>query len=358
MGAIDNPSGFQSQVFKILVGQSQEPFFVHAHALSRSKPLRQMITGAWKENQEKTIEWPEWDPRMAEKFIEWLYTDDYHCVYPAQIGIFKVISDAADISFGDIPTGSISEGEVIEGEGKAVAQPKAPKSEEPAAKKQKTGASTFLSVKEIVTSTGSAPKKLTQSEHFDLWMGHLSYKPEDLDYSTTFSTHVQLYLMGHQYLLDSLKLMARQRLGAVLVSIGRPTIGAPIINNILSLIREIYVGTGQGQDEEEPLRSLVTTFVATHFSTFKESNIERLATSHEECDRDFTADLLRKLMLRTEPFETQEGKAISYATPKPIMTEPSRLNHEFKCFKCHRPNIHHCGYGCPAFQPPQYGLLG
>ncbi|KAL8952131.1 MAG: hypothetical protein Q9222_001943 [Ikaeria aurantiellina] len=320
MDAISDPKVFRSQIFKVLAGPTQEPFYVHAGVLARSEPLRQMTTGSWKEKEEKTIIWSKWSIEVVEKFIEWLYRDDYSCPYPRPAASMEGTAITATKEKQTAKPHLVDRG-AEERDYKAIAEPKASEFGIQASKKRKTGSSSFLSLKEIVRSNSLVSPTTSQPEAFELWMGHMLYIPEDLDYFATLSTHVQLYLMGHQYLLDSLKLMALQRFGAVLMSIWILSNEAPIIGNMISLIREVYLGTGPGDnEEEEPLRNLVTTFVASHFSNFKNSGIERLTASREECDREFTTDLVRKLMLRMATLEKGEGKGV----PPPVKSTPTK----------------------------------
>ncbi|KAL8673694.1 MAG: hypothetical protein Q9224_007518 [Gallowayella concinna] len=151
--------------------------------------------------------------------------------------------------------------------------------------------------------SGSRPLgKLSQAEEFEKWIGHELRRPDQLDYEATFQTHAELYQLGCFYLLDELKDMAWQRLRSVLISIGTPKVGSRVVANLVDLIHYAYEVTGDAckVKEEEPLRKLVTTMAAIHFTGFKGAEVEQLIASPTKSDREFVSDLMAKVMQRLE----------------------------------------------------------
>ncbi|KAL8831994.1 MAG: hypothetical protein Q9170_005056 [Blastenia crenularia] len=346
MDAISNTKVFRSEIFKVLVGPAEEPFYVHADVLARSEPLRRMTTGSWKEHEERTIRWPDCNTQTAEKFIEWLYHDDYSCPYPAQAVIAKTKDDDT-VKDSQTAKHSLLEVDVEESKMVAVTEPEADGCEEPPIKKQKTraAATTLMSLKELVGGDSTFTAKISQAAEFDLWIGHLAYTTDQLDYSETFTTHAELYVIACLYLLDDLKTMALKRLGAVLMSIGRPSAGSPVIHNILTIAQSIYSKTYQEDGEEEPLRNLITTFIALNYASFKNFDIDSLTTSQDESDRDFLSDLMRKLMLRVETLETEANKLPQATTAN----RPLPKTHELKCPSCNWQQTHKCDSACNGY---------
>lgn len=254
---------------------------------------------------EQTIRWTEWDNASVEKFIQWLYTKEYTCPYPTPIA-WPVEENAGgdrQIEISQAPSNAHA----------ALAQmddtkPNTDATEEPPAKKQK-----ILPVKDLTWSgTNSAPKS-SQAEDFDKWPGYQLWSPQQLDYSAPFGTHAELYLMGCRYFLDDLRSMAWSRLRAMLVTIGRPLPGSPVIANIMALILAFYDKLGDPVGDEEPLKALLTTFVAHNFTAFEASGIEDWATSDNEVAREFVPDLMAKLMLKVKELEDEGPKPSPFA---------------------------------------------
>ncbi|KAI4098208.1 MAG: hypothetical protein L6R37_006607 [Teloschistes peruensis] len=70
--------------FEIAVRDSGEPLYAHVSVLSQSEVLKKSVEGLWKENGERKLDWQDRSVSAADKFLEWLYTSDYSCLYPAQ----------------------------------------------------------------------------------------------------------------------------------------------------------------------------------------------------------------------------------------------------------------------------------
>ncbi|KAL9024937.1 MAG: hypothetical protein Q9180_007769 [Flavoplaca navasiana] len=270
---------FKSTIFRIITGPASQPFYVHADVLARSDLLRRLVAGPWKESIDRAIDWSEWDSSVVEKFVEWLYTDDYTCPYPSLIEI-PTVEDADEEEELGFVKGWASEGLT--------------------AKKQKLVALDNLSWKGT-----PKPTKLTQVEQFNKWPGHHLWSSNQLDYSKTFNTHAELYIMGRRYMLEELSRMAWDRLRAVLLSIGRPVAGSRVITNVMNVVLGTRDRIGDPTGDEDPLKELITTFVALNFTSFQASGIEDWATSDNSTAREFIPDLMGKLMLRVK--ELEEG---------------------------------------------------
>ncbi|KAL9617589.1 MAG: hypothetical protein Q9204_008475, partial [Flavoplaca sp. TL-2023a] len=302
---------FKSDMFKIYVGASTQPFLVHAAVLSRSDVFRKFVQGPWKESAEQTIRWKEWNTASVEKFIEWLYTDDYSCPYPTLIEAQGA---------GDVPKeGQKDLSETSSGPRLRLVQMGQENSndrttEGPPVKKQK-----LSPLKELSWKGKARPTRLTQAEEFDKWSGHNLWTSEQLDYGATFSMHAELYIMGRRYMLDDLSRMAWDRLRAVLLSIGRPVAGSRVITNVMNLVLDTHDRIGDPVGGEEPLKELVTTFVALNFTSFQASGIEDWATSDNSTAREFIPGLMSKLMLRAKEWESGNSKP-SVPTAHPSTT--------------------------------------
>ncbi|KAI4200147.1 MAG: hypothetical protein LQ350_004108 [Teloschistes chrysophthalmus] len=113
------------------------------------------------------------------------------------------------------------------------------------------------------------PTRISDEEEYTKWMGHVHYQTNELDYDRTFITHVELYAMGCQYLLDDLRALTWQRMKNALVAVGTPFAGSTLITNVTNVIHYVFQQTGDLPDGEEQMRGLLTTFVTDHFKQIR-----------------------------------------------------------------------------------------
>lgn len=322
------------------MGPSKQLFYAHSNALARSEVLKKEVEGPWKENAERKICWPHWKIATVEKFLDWLYTTDYICPYPHPVPTPTSSERPTD---NDATSKRSATQEAIlsfDYHGEDAEWPV-----EPAAKKAKTSTPvpTLKPLQDLTWSDDRCQPKISQAEEYSRWTGHQLWRPDQLDYETTLMTHAELYVMACHYLLDDLAAMSWQRLRAVLMSMGTPSVGSPVIRNLMNLFRYPYEETGISLDEEEePLRNLLTTFAALHYPIFKGSGIEKWATSAKESDREFCADLMVKVMLRVETLEAVPGVASSFSA---VFGKPPE-RHDMKCPKCSWQQMHECTAAC------------
>ncbi|KAL8663374.1 MAG: hypothetical protein Q9202_003893 [Teloschistes flavicans] len=313
---------FKSKVFEILVGPSAEPLFAHANILSRSRVLRQVVKGPWKEKSERKIFWPDWSVNAADKFLEWLYTDDYTCPYPTE----AAESEAGSLSEDEliVPRRSVRFSSDIDNMPVSDANPREPipevpppvedseryaSTEEPASEPSADVEAfpTLLSLKDLDWFGCRELGKISQAEEYEKWTGQMLWTPAELDYGATFTTHAEVYVMACQYMVDGLKNMAWQRLRSVLISIGTPQTGSPVVGNLVALIHHVYRKTGpyDADENEEPLRELLSTFMALHFTQLKESDFGDLLRHGADTDGEFVVDLLTKMVPRIQNLEAR-----------------------------------------------------
>ena len=315
-------SAFNSEVFAIAVGSSKTIFYVHADVLAKSEMLAKEVSGSWKENEEKKIEWPDWDVDAVGKFVEWLYSGDYRCPYPFK-DTASMDLPSPDLPPPDPPPEDLNDWPVPEVLEIATEPPSADTWDSNVAygsSKKKKKALQWewkLSTPQISWSpkplsglTWSGCRDLahmTQAEEFDKWSGHLLWKASELDYGATFMTHAQLYVMACFYMLPELKNMAWQRLRSVLDTIGSPANDWKVLENLGELIRYAYTETES--HDGEPLRMLVTTFTALHFPRIKGHVIDQLILSEAHSDKEFVVDLMTNLTQQLGELKSLAGKS-------------------------------------------------
>lgn len=248
--------------------------------------------------EEGKIVWPDWTVGGAERFLEWLYTEDYKCPYPVEASKKDKIREGKDdgVSGGGSTSKGIRRKTYTVLYGSYPVSPKKKRSDLVAETDTQCTAVPSTHIKDV-TWSGSRPLKrnLSEAEEFDQWTGHQLWSSAQLDYQATFMTHAELYNMACTYQLDELKNMAWQRLKSVLVTVGQLVPGSAVVGNLVSLIRYAYEVTGDIGEEEEPLRKLVATFAASNISYFEGPDVDELMRSAAESDREFVVDLMAKI---------------------------------------------------------------
>ncbi|KAL8641494.1 MAG: hypothetical protein Q9228_001704 [Teloschistes exilis] len=289
---MESSSPFNSPVYKILAGPAVQPFYVHADFLSKSEVLKREIHGRWKESEEKQITWRHWHVSAVGKFIEWLYTGDFKCLYPTKVetggSSYRQNHDSPRASAEDVSKTEPRPGNRYFN--------------------HYLSANLRLNISSGSTSPQPLPtlyelewpgsrkfSKLPQAEEYDEWTDDQMWHSEELNYEEVFMTYAELYVMASTYMMDELKNVAWQRLRSVLKRIGVPVPGSLLIEHLANLIHYTFKETGNIGDEEDHLRMLVTTFAALHFTTIKGPEIDSLLVSSSFSDREFVLALTDKI---------------------------------------------------------------
>lgn len=326
--ALSFTRSFQTPIFEIRAGDTHEVFHAHAGILAQSKVLQKLVAGWASETEERKIIWKEWDADTVEKFLEWLYTGDYTCSYPKKVRKVarKRIPDADVVwrkvkateqepsvnnDLGERPPDEDFPVELQEEEwGREVPNevetPPVLSVEQPALDSELESSDGVCSSPRKDPLTPLRDLKWHKSHHlqpesqdqmFNAWIEkHLGNPESDrLDYEATFMTHAKLYVMACQMDLHELKNMSWQRLRSLLVALGSPTPGQPVIGNMVTLIHYTYKETGMSELAVDPLRDLLTSFVAIHFTKFYGPDVDALFASGDEDDREFVVDVLAKV---------------------------------------------------------------
>ncbi|KAL9598172.1 MAG: hypothetical protein Q9219_004669 [cf. Caloplaca sp. 3 TL-2023] len=323
-------SAFRSPIFEISVGEPAELFHAHADILAKSEMLKETVHGPWKENKEARLQWNEWEPDVVDKFLEWLYTEDYVCPDPVEGPMNNSASQHSAGKEGEGDHSSaprydqLPEMEPAEPELQVIpapddgwggfgfaSQPSLPSRKSLKSRKEKKYKEEPVlhlpSLEDLTWNGCSTLKKRSQAEEFDIRNAHLDWGSPSLDFEATFLTHAKLYVMACFYRLPTLQNMAWQRLRSVFISIKRPNPGTPVIDNLAILISYVYFHTGvHSPGVEEPLRMLVTAFAAMHFTQLKGARWNELMHSTEEGDREFMGDFLAKVQVRMALLERSQ----------------------------------------------------
>ena len=287
--------------------------------------LKQLVKGSWREKQERKIDWKEWEADIVGRFIHWLYTDDYECPYPAKAPGIALSSDP-DVGKGsdDVREEAIAEIEVLEAEpSRDILDPmsgwanfgatsKSSRSKKGYAWDEEQAPAPLLTPLDELDWSGKRNlRKVTQAEEFETWTSDAGLNPSELDYKATFLTHAKLYVMARHYMLEDLKNMTLHRLRSTLKSIGMLAAQSPVVENLVTLVRYVYdpEHTAKSDDDEvEPLRNLIITFIAHNVTNFKSQDDEVEGLFFD--GGDFVNDLVEKLSCKIAQLEGQKSVSI------------------------------------------------
>lgn len=334
-------SSFQTPVFEILAGPSEEVFYAHAGFLAKSEIVEKGIAGRFVESQERKIRWPQWSADIVDKFLQWLYTGDYAIPLPMEYHRAKgkravkldLDGPAVNETSRDTQPTEDFPYDLQEREwaGTAATEPvesefaepvPVPEREEPTlpapppkAPSSSLPASMFPAIDiETIAIVPLTPLKdlewkgshpvMTESRagNFNEWMDQRD-KIQRYDYGVTLMTHATLYVIACEKDLHELKNMAWQRLRSLLIKIGAPVQGKPVLENLVTLIHYAYRETGISELPVDPLRDLLTSYVAIHFTKFRGPEVDSLFASKGADDREFVVDLMAKVRQSMEHFE-------------------------------------------------------
>ncbi|CAF9935201.1 hypothetical protein IMSHALPRED_010136 [Imshaugia aleurites] len=311
-------SPFVGPIFEILAGPHHTSFLAHASILEKSETLRAVVQGKWKDSIEHKIVLEDWDPQTISRLLEWLYTGDYESPFPAktsqpQTEVMKI--EIPKISMSSIPdVKKIAPCTFDFGNGgkKFGTTPKESESAK-GSKRPPTPLANIYFKKadpEIVTF---------RSEAFKQWAAKFTETPCDLNFEATLLAHAKLYALADYMLLPTLQAQAFQRLKDLLGFISAKVYTPPshpgvlvfrdpaVVDDILTLVRYVYANTTGLESEEEPLRKLVSTFVAQNYDQFEDDKGEVLKLMGQ--GGDFPGDLHNKVR-RNELALNEEVKAL------------------------------------------------
>lgn len=98
-----------------------------------------------------------------------------------------------------------------------------------------------------------------------------TFDPLQYDYGDILLAHAKVYQLAHYREIDPLKALALGYLQQTLLRIHPvgPDAGSHTIGRIIELTRKVYENTDHLENDEEPLRGLISSFIAENFSTLR-----------------------------------------------------------------------------------------
>lgn len=245
-------------VFK--VGSAQKSFSLHSKLVTQcSRPLNARILGSIKEAKERSVRLVDVEEETFARFAEYIYGGGYNVPSPA------ILPDQADSSNESVPEPPAE---------RVTADLEAPTEEPPMhddlywgqshTSKKKTkhrkapiseSLSSFASFALPTLASVPFPQLVAQQVPEDPW--------SSLDYTEILLCHAQLYVFAKKYDVVGLKDLVLCRMHSVLKVMS----SFSQIRKIVPIVEHIYQNIPSMTNSNEPMRDLLTHFVAWKFKT-------------------------------------------------------------------------------------------
>lgn len=283
-----------SEVLLLVPEFGETRFLVHANLLaSQSEYLRSLIKEIpERPSVQRQLDMVGWDAATVGRFVEFMYTGDYHCPDPVPL---------------DTPVTTPAGGSVSEhGGGEEPAEEVAvvpPHSSVPAQDSDTGGLKQQFQLPQLKRflepgllaplSRMFAPgnfipqRKLSAAETY---AGKL-FRPAKHDFEEVFLTHAKTYVIALVFEVQALCVLALQRLAKTLVNIDSVPSDSSLVSNFVELARYAYSSTS---DTRDPLREIVSQFAALNFTSIQTQEMSGLMKD----GGSFPSDLMEKISVR------------------------------------------------------------
>lgn len=276
-----------SEVIKLVPIGKEERFLVHEALLaSQSEHLRNLIekTSGESSGPERELDIGNWGSETLGRFVEFVYTGDYHCPDPAPLDTPATTPEGGSVS------GSIGEEEDV-----AAVPPSTESAQDSEAGELKQ--KFWLPQPQVQLLRGLAPlseifapdilnpqRKLSAAEIF----ATKDFHPAEHDFEEVFLAHAKVYTIARTFEIEALCILALQRLLRTLVNIGPVPPGSALVGNFVELARYAYATMLGTQD---PFRNLISQFAALNFTSMQTQAMRELMKG----GGDFASDLMEKV---------------------------------------------------------------
>ena len=286
---------FTGPLFDVVTESDGKSFVAHAGVLSQCDKLKAIIDGDWKDSKERRIVLLDWDADTVGRLIEWLYRGHYS--WPLPKGTQEELPEPK--SHTPPPP-----------ERQSLAIKMNPNYLSPAPGGMNDRPLTPLANQRVFEMNTPHPQSSTSS--MNSWRNQVSLK--DFDFEDVMLVHAKVYCLADYMLLPQLQALAHQCLNKVLQSITVISPDLPVIGNLVTLIEYVYANTASppeektiNGDKEEPLRKLISTFIAMHLGKFKFSARDDTRMCHLlDEGGDFVVDLYDKVRRNTIALEERQ----------------------------------------------------
>lgn len=256
-------SPFTGPTFEIIAGPNHTSFIAHARVLEKSEKLKAVVQGEWKESIDRRIVLEDWDPETVGR------TGGYESPFPAEVSSSNVRAIVAPVpSNPGVKAGSQST---------------------PKFKGAKSSQRLFTPLVNICFNKADPELAPSYAKAFMQWVVDSDELNIVFDFEASLLAHAKLYALADYVLLPALQAQAFYRLRILLLFITAPSVifprftwdptsiaNTPVVGNIITLVRYVYTNTTKSESEEEPLRELITTFIALNYDQFENQRGEIL----------------------------------------------------------------------------------
>lgn len=219
--------------------------FVHKDLLtSQSVPFRDALTGEWKEVSERMIDLGDWDSATVSQMIQFLYRGSYH--YPSPVHVSAENTPRVPDIESVVPQPSVARDESPSD----MTRPLTPVNE---------CLKWYLPL--------SVPKNAPVVSSLDC------FDPAQYDYREALLSHAKVYHLAHYKAIDPLCTQALQHLLDSLSRIDRIDSSnfSKNVGGVVDLARYVYKNIAHLDNHAEPLRRLISHFIASNYLALKSS---------------------------------------------------------------------------------------
>ncbi|KAL8645806.1 MAG: hypothetical protein Q9210_006507 [Variospora velana] len=260
-------SALSSPIFSVYAGPSKKLFLVHGAVLSTSPVLRSIVEGQWKESEERSIKLEEWDEQTVEHVLQWLYFRAYMRTSPCEAPLSE--------RKNRIP----------------ITQPQDCKRDEsahnqsPELKESTNDPAIYRPLTPLLAIDCPGPP---EGETVSVDLTAIATEPSN---GKNLLSDARVYILAQYLQLEELKRRAFDRVKVVLSNWELGAFPPDWVRKTTILAGFVYDSTDSLVNSKEPMRRLVSTFVATGFIDFQGLEAQELLAK----GGDFVLDVTRKV---------------------------------------------------------------
>ena len=219
----------------------------------KSEKIKALVEGDWKDSTARKIELEDWDEDTVARLIEWLYTGRYTYPSPGPDTSDEVAPLTNDDQYNNI--------------GNPCDFDAPPKTD---------STKTHISL-EHIHFRKSGFVQISDKTTYARWK-RAGENRKTSDLNSTALADAKVYTLADYMLLSELQAFAFEGVAATLTLVGSFTPNTQIISDIVTLAEYVYANTVKPRDHEEPLRELISTYIAMYIDLFHDEGglVERL----------------------------------------------------------------------------------
>ena len=131
----------------------------------------------------------------------------------------------------------------------------------------------------------------------------------EANYHQTIMAHAKLYALSKYMLFPDLAHLAYNNICTVLIFNGKLQAGSSLVEDIVMLIRYAYANTETLTNSLEPLRDLLTSYVAISFGAWQGPTANQLMEEGGDFVVDITTKVGKRMVMLTENRDPRNNRA-------------------------------------------------